>query len=280
MPSARSVSPLARRTERGRTGTIGGVAAAVLAAVVASLALAGCSSVFTDPATTAGDGRAVDSAAPDVQSPPTMLPVRDPAFVPGEQRTIAPLVDAQWAQRVADATGIPVRAVKAYAGAVVFVENQNGECRLGWNTLAGIGQMESHHGTIFGNSIGDDGLVTPPIFGIALDGVETHTIPDTDQGTIDGDPQWDRAVGPMQFIPDSWRNWGIDGSGDGVADPHNIDDATLATANYLCRAGGDLSVPENWQAAIAAYNDAPAYLVGVTDAAVRYAAAARAENLG
>ena len=180
------------------------------------------------------------------------------------------LVDADWAARAAAATGIPDRAMLAYGGAAVYVANQNPGCNLGWNTLAGIGEMESHHGTIDGSSIGADGLVTPPILGIALDGATTNAIPDSDQGAIDGDAEWDRAVGPLQFIPDSWRNWGADGSGDGEVDPQNFDDAVLATANYLCHAGGDLSVADNWRTAIAAYNDAAPYAVGVSEYAIRY----------
>ena len=83
------------------------------------------------------------------------------------------------------------------------------------------------------------GNAVPPIFGIALDGGNTAEITDTDDGAIDGDAEFDRAVGPMQLIPQTWRNWHIDGGGDGVEDPQNIDDAALAAANYLCRSSID-----------------------------------------
>jgi membrane-bound lytic murein transglycosylase B len=238
-----------------------GVLAAVIG-VAGILVLGGCS--------------ALSSAEPEqptgpIEAPPVAIPTRDNDFALTQYVDITKMVDAGWAATVAKRTGIPERAVLAYGGAVVFVENQNDTCHLGWNTLAGIGELESHHGTIDGSSIGTDGRVTPPILGIPLDGKNVNEIPDTDQGAIDGDAKWDRAVGPLQFIPDSWRNWGIDGSGDGVVDPQNFDDATLATANYLCKAGGDLSVADNWRTAIASYNDAVPYGRGVSDAAIRYA---------
>ncbi|WP_447407116.1 lytic murein transglycosylase, partial [Clostridium perfringens] len=74
------------------------------------------------------------------------------------------------------------------------------------------------------------------IRGPALDGDGVAAIADTDGGRWDGDTLWDRAVGPMQFIPDTWSRWGADGNGDGAADPNQIDDAALATARYLCGA--------------------------------------------
>ncbi len=56
----------------------------------------------------------------------------------------------------------------------------------------------------------------PPVRGPALSGGAFSAIRDTDGGRYDGDPVWDRAVGPMQFIPGTWRIWGADGNGDGV----------------------------------------------------------------
>jgi membrane-bound lytic murein transglycosylase B len=50
-------------------------------------------------------------------------------------------------------------------------------------------------------------------------------------------------MGPMQFIPGTWRLFGVDGDGDGVADPQDVEDASAATAAYLCYGGRDLSHP-------------------------------------
>jgi len=200
----------------------------------------------------------------------------EPAPLPPSAATpsragIAGLVDAAWVAAVAADSGIPERVLSAYAGAAIAKHAERPDCVLGWNTLAGIGWVESRHGSHGGASIADDGTVSPPIIGIALDGASTALIADTDDGTIDGDAEFDRAVGPLQFIPGSWANWYIDASGDGVADPHNIDDAALAAANYLCRAVPTLGDEASWRAAIAAYNADDAYLDAVATAAARYA---------
>ncbi|MER3390799.1 MAG: lytic murein transglycosylase [Microcella sp.] len=203
----------------------------------------------------------------------------EPAAVPpaASERTragIAGRPDADWTAAVAAETGIPERALAAYAGAAIAKRSERPDCDLGWNTLAGIGWVESRHGSYGGASLAEDGTVSPPIIGIALDGSTTALIPDTDGGAIDGDAEFDRAVGPMQFIPGSWANWFVDGSGDGVADPHNIDDAALAAANYLCRATPTLGDEASWRAGIAAYNSASSYLDAVATRSALYARAA------
>ena len=182
--------------------------------------------------------------------------------------------DAEWIVAVSAETGIPERALAAYAGAAIAKNEERPDCALGWNTLAAIGYVESRHGSHGGASIADDGTVSPPIIGIALDGSTTALIPDTDGGEFDGDPDFDRALGPMQFIPGSWANWFVDASGDGIADPHNIDDASLAAANYLCRATPTLGDEESWRAGIAAYNASSSYLDAVATRSAFYAPAA------
>ena len=180
------------------------------------------------------------------------------------------MVDAGWAKRVASATGIPERAVLAYAGAVVRSAEVTPDCGLGWNTLAAIGLVESDHGRHDGSSIGADFQVTPPIYGVILDGRDTANIPDTDGGALDGDAQYDRAVGPMQIIPRTWASWPSDGNGDGVGDPQNIADAAVAAANYLCNASMGMDTDAGWHAGIAAYNSGDDYLAKVSKAAQRY----------
>jgi len=170
-------------------------------------------------------------------------------------RPVEQLADAAWVARVAAAAGIPERALASYAGAVLRVAETHPDCHLGWNTLAAIGYVESAHGTLQGGAIGADGVARPAIRGVALDGGPgVAAIRDTDGGAIDGDPEWDRAVGPMQFIPSTWADHALDGDLDGVADVHDLDDAALSAATYLCIAGGDLRRPERWIAAVAAYN--------------------------
>jgi membrane-bound lytic murein transglycosylase B len=199
-----------------------------------------------------------------------------PAADERTRRGVAGRADADWVERVAAASGIPARALAAYAGVAIAKAKEMPACGLGWTTLAAIGLVESDHGRHGGSSVGEDGTVTPPIFGIALDGSAAAHIPDSDGGAIDGDADYDRAVGPMQLIPQTWRNWHVDGSGDGVQDPQNIDDAVLATANYLCRASGDMASREGWRTGVLAFNGSDSYAQAVADAANRYAAAAAA----
>ncbi len=184
-----------------------------------------------------------------------------------------PGIDPDWLTRTAAATRIPRRALLAYAEAAARLSRERPDCGLGWNTLAGIGFVESEHGAIHGSRIGSDGVASPAIVGIALDGRATQAIPDTDGGALDGDAVWDRAVGPMQFIPSTWGTWRSDGDGDGRADPHDIDDAAYSAGRYLCVAGHDLRQPEQWIRAIAAYNAAVDYNNRVADAAGFYARA-------
>ena len=69
-----------------------------------------------------------------------------------------------------------------------------------------------------------------------------------------GDPVWDHAVGPLQFIPSTWEQWGTDADGDGVADPNDIDDAAGAAVAYLCADGHDLTSGAGWADAVFGYN--------------------------
>ncbi len=45
------------------------------------------------------------------------------------------------------------------------------------------------------------------------------------------------AQGPMQFMPGTWRAYGVDGDGDGIADINNAVDAIHGAANYLAKHG-------------------------------------------
>ena len=128
---------------------------------------------------------------------------------------------------------IPAVALDAYARA-------GRPCPgVDWATLAGIGKVETDHGRIFGGSLDTDGNVTPQILGPPLDGtgVRGNTTPLpagdwTGQYGIEG--QWLQAVGPMQFLPDSFEIHGADGNDDDVADPHNIYDAVASAVALLC----------------------------------------------
>jgi uncharacterized membrane protein YgcG len=156
--------------------------------------------------------------------------------------------------------GIPVTALEAYQNAANTADATDPNCGIPWPLLAGIGRVESDHGRYGGAVLRPDGTSTRPIIGIPLNGNGTEVVTDTDGGSIDGDPVYDHAVGPMQFIPSTWARYGADGNGDGIKDPFNIFDAALAAANYLCVAGGNLATTAGQTRAVLTYNHSTAYL--------------------
>ncbi len=95
-------------------------------------------------------------------------------------------------------------------------------------------------------------------------------IEDTDGGVLDADTTYDRAVGPMQFIPQTWNLQEIDANGDGEMNPQNIYDAALASANYLCASTTSMSTVEGQEQAYFAYNHDTAYTEAVIAASERY----------
>ncbi|GGG16695.1 hypothetical protein GCM10007304_33530 [Rhodococcoides trifolii] len=205
-----------------------------------------------------------------------------PEGIPPGAGTPVPIIDVDapgrtadllngWAAPQSDALGISVTALESYGYAAQVMARAQPGCGITWTTLAGIGSIESRHGTFQGSSVAPDGTVDPPIRGVQLDGTAGNTtIPDSDGGELDGDPVFDRAMGPMQFIPETWRKWGVDANGDGVASPDNMDDAALSAGRYLCDRGGDLTTAEGWQRALNAYNLSGKYLRDVRDRAAAY----------
>ena len=178
----------------------------------------------------------------------------------------------QWAAERAPELGIPVAALEAYAYAARVAEVENPDCHLEWTTLAGIGEVESHHGTFRGATIGENGDVSPPIRGVRLDGTNGNLeIIDNEGVSRDEESIHARAMGPMQFIPDTWKLYGVDANNDGVISPDNFDDAALSAAGYLCWRGKDLATPRGWMDALRAYNHSDQYARTVRDWATAYA---------
>ena len=200
---------------------------------------------------------------------PSAAPTTSPTAQPdGHQRPQDAL--AQWAESLSH-LGIPRVALQAYGYAELYITQTQPGCRLSWTTLAGIGRVESNHGQFNGATLREDGRSDPPVIGPPLDGgPQRKEIRDTDNGRLDGDTVYDRAVGPMQFIPTTWERWATDGDGDGTADPFDIDDAALAAARYLCAGNRDLGTGEGWRAAILSYNNMESYVTSVFNAADEY----------
>ncbi|WP_405529708.1 hypothetical protein OG592_17575 [Streptomyces avidinii] len=156
------------------------------------------------------------------------------------------------------ASGIPATALDAYHRAELSVAAALPGCKLPWQLLAGIGRVESVHASGYG--LKADGYTEKPIRGPRLDGNGFAEIRDTDKGEFDADAVYDRAVGPMQFIPSTWATWGADGNGDSKRDPNNIYDAALGAGLYLCAGDRDLSVAAKLDAAILSYNNSREYV--------------------
>jgi len=72
-------------------------------------------------------------------------------------------------------------------------------------------------------------------------------------------------------MPAQWARYASDGDGDGVADPQNLYDATLAAARYLCSGGLNLRDQSQVMASILRYNNSMPYAENVLGWAAAYA---------
>jgi hypothetical protein len=156
---------------------------------------------------------------------------------------------------------IPSVALAAYQRAETVINKADSTCNLTWQLVAAIGRVESNHGRAGGNVLDSEGIATPGIFGPALNGTGgVQEISDTDAGQYDGDARWDRAVGPMQFIPATWAVVGVDADNDARRNPQDVDDSALAAAVYLCSGDDDLSTLTGQKTAVYRYNHSRDYV--------------------
>lgn len=132
-------------------------------------------------------------------------------------------------QQSSDANGIPSNYLELYKKA----GQQYG---IPWNVLAGIGWVETHHGQ----------LKAP--------------------GVSSGE-NYAHAGGPMQFIPGTWAQFGVDGNGDGKKSRYDPADAIPAAARYLKHNGA----PQKMRSAIFMYNHLVSYVNNVLSWAKKYA---------
>lgn len=241
------------RMRRGLAGTAAAVAA------MAALTASGAPSVTgalpgPEAGLAAGEAEAAPAPRNDDSYHTELPPLRgsDGTPKPGPGLGTGPVatVHAQ--------SGIPATVLAAYRGAATVVGRTDPGCRLPWELLAAIGKVES--GQARGGRVDTAGTTLSPILGPVLDGNGFAAIRDTDGGRYDGDSRWDRAVGPMQFIPSTWARWGQDANGDGRRDPNNIHDAALAAGRYLCAGDRDLSAAGDLDRAVLSYNRSEEYL--------------------
>jgi hypothetical protein len=108
---------------------------------------------------------------------------------------------------------------------------------LDWAILAGIGKVECDHGRDADPACAREGATNSA-----------------------------GAGGPMQFIAQTWAQYGVDGDGDGRVDRWDAADAIYGAANYLRHAGA----PGDYRSAIFAYNHAGWYVAEVERWAARY----------
>jgi hypothetical protein len=202
------------------------------------------------------------SKLPDGTSVPADA-IEAPASVP-VPGVIAPAVPEGSADSVvsgASSNGIPAPALAAYQRGAQIIDAADKSCNIPWELIAAIGRVESDHGRYGGNTLTEDGVSKPGIYGIALNGKNgTAAINDTDGGQLDNDAVYDRAVGPMQFIPSTWQVVKVDADGDSKRNPQDMDDAALATAVYLCSGSDNLSTRKGQESAVYRYNHSQDYV--------------------
>jgi hypothetical protein len=239
-----------------------GLSVSVITVLVAALLTGGREPSVDRLATASVPPADAGPATPAPALPPVHLPdptgraVHAPAS--SSSSKLAPLTSLPNAQ------GIPSVALEAYQRSAVVIDSADPTCKLDWSLLAAIGQVESDHGQVGGSHLDRNGVARPGIVGPRLDGRHgTSLVRDTDAGRLDGDKRFDRAVGPMQFLPSTWAAVAVDGDADGRRDVQDIDDASLGSAVYLCADHGDLGTRGGRQAALLRYNHSQAYATRV-----------------
>ena len=269
LPPAGSATPLAPVPRAPVVGSLGDALRAKASAAAASAA-ASAAAASAAASAAAASASAAASPAPSGGAPASGTPVGQSGSA---THTAAPAPALQPADLLGG--GIPVVALNAYVRAAAHQATLTPACHLSWAVLAGIGRVESNHGQIGGRVLASDGRAAPPIIGPRLDGTKYPAIHDSDGGRLDGDPAYDRAVGPLQFLPSTWARWGRDGDGDGTADPQDINDAAAAAAAYLCVSGSDLRDGAALGRALWSYNHDAQYVMLVAGVAAEYAVGRR-----
>jgi hypothetical protein len=187
----------------------------------------------------------------------------------GTERPIAPFAasvvaltgSGRLARAALTAGDIPPAAWAAYLRAAAVMAQAAPRCGLDWPVLAAIGLAESDHGRD----------LPPTGASAAAPGDAGRSAPDSDAGQLDGDPHRDVPVGPMRLLPSTWQVIGVDGDGDGVRSPADIDDAALAVGVALCAGDARLGTADGLRAALLRFAPSPPYVDLVLRLARAYA---------
>ncbi|MFL9653455.1 lytic murein transglycosylase [Streptomyces sp. PB17] len=252
----------ARRLYRGRARK-GLRTTALAVAAMAALTASQAPGLTGDPEDTHAGPAADDLSLPTTDGPfAALAPPGDGSYhtelPPLRTREGGPAVSPALGPEIRAQSGIPATVLRAYRAAETAVGGTDPGCRLPWELLAAIGKVES--GQARGGAVDRNGTILGRITGPPLNGRGFALIRDTDGGAHDGDTVYDRAVGPMQFLPSTWARWGADGNRDGRADPNNIFDAALAAGHYLCAGDRDLGRAADLDRAVLSYNNSRTYL--------------------
>lgn len=156
----------------------------------------------------------------------------------------------------APAYGIPATVLTSYQRGARALAVTAPACHLTWPVLAGIGRVESNHAN--NGDVTASGQTVHPIFGPPLDGTNGTA------AVKDSAGRWERAEGPMQFLPSTWAKWASGGDGDGRSDPQNVFDAAPTAGRYLCADSADLSTSDGLHQALLRYNPSEQYAETVT----------------
>lgn len=146
------------------------------------------------------------------------------------------------------------------------------------SVLATIWGLETSWGGYLGQTPIVGGAVTLASYCRRHPRFESHAIAAlklVDRGVIAANKQGGPSgeLGHMQFLAGNWEKYGVDGNGDGRADPYNATDALASAANMLKRNGWRAGQPfsqgtRNFNV-LAAWNDSGNYQRAIAYAAER-----------
>jgi soluble lytic murein transglycosylase-like protein len=205
---------------RAATGTARAAATRSAAAARRSAADATASVVVADDL--GRRARAVDELLDEAQGTLERLSRRARHLAEAERaaRALATARAEAAASRQAALSG--VRAAVPPSGYLALYRSAAATCPgLRWTLLAAVGQVESGHGRDVG-------------------------------------PSSAGAVGPMQFMPATFRGYAVDGDGDGRTDPLAPADSVFTAARYLCASGAGST--SGVRGALLRYNHAQWYV--------------------